>query len=258
LDFARANGGSGKRECAFYNARVKGVQRHFSEHPIFLDSAEAFDRALASGATAFYCSYWRYPGQDFSRPLGHDLVWIVRARRGGLGFAKAVTTWVTEALVNGGIPEPWVKYSGQLGFDLLIPLEAIPDEVWAGDGGALADLQRGLTSSIASYLTERWSNIHVDGVSSSFEIKRGTDTCLFSELRVRRGLLLAPMSLNPETGLVSVPIAPDEIAEFSVLDASPADARAFEWVQPSGVTLGLVKYTRPWQLAPVPTKLVTA
>lgn len=258
MNFARANEGSGERECAFYNARSKDIQRHLREHPIALDSAAAFDQALTLGATAFYCSYWRYPGQDFSRPLGHDLVWTVRARRGGLKFAKVVAAWVVEALADGGISEPWVKYSGQLGFDLLIPFEAIPNKVWAGDGYALADLQRGLTNSIASYLTERCSSIRVDGVSSPLEIKRGTETCLLSELRVRRGLLLAPMSLNPESGLVSVPVAPDEVAEFSVLEASPADARPFEWRQPSRVAHGLVKYARPWQLAPVQTKLAVA
>jgi len=256
-DFAHANGGSGERECAFYNARTKGIQRHLGEHPIFLDSTAAFDRALASGATAFYCSYWRYPGQDFSRPLGHDLVWTVRARRGGLRFARTVTASVIEALADGGVPEPWVKYSGRLGFDLLIFLEAIPSEAWAGNGGTLSGLQRGLTSYIASYLTEHHSSIHIIGASSPLEIKRGTDTCLLSELRARRGLLLAPMSLNPESGLVSVPIAPDEVAEFSVLDASPADARAFEWPPPSRAA-GSVGHARPWQLAPVQTKLAIA
>ncbi len=258
MDFARASNGSGERECAFYNSRVKGMQRHLSEHPIVLDSAAAFDQALASGATAFYCSYWRYPGQDFSRPLGHDLVWIVRARTGGLRFAKAVTARVIEALVDGGVPEPWVKYSGQLGFDLILPLEVIPSEAWMGSPEALGDLQRGLTNSIASHLTERWSSVHVDGASSPLEIKRGTDTCLLSELRVRRGLLLAPMSLNPESGLVSIPIAPDEVAEFSVLDASPADVRAFKWAQPSMVAHRLVKYARPWQPAPIQKKLAIA
>lgn len=257
-DFAHANGGSGERECAFYNARTKWIQRHLSENPIFLDSATAFDRTLASGATAFYCSYWRYPGQDFSRPLGHDLVWTVRAGRGGLRFARTVTALVIEALADGGVSEPWVKYSGRLGFDLLISLEAIPSEAWAGDGSTLTDLQRGLTSYIASYLTERHSSIHIKGASSPLEIKRGMDTCLLSELRVRRGLLLAPMSLNPESGLVSVPIAPDEVAGFSVLDASPADARAFEWSQHPRVARGLVRYARPWQLAPVQTKLAIA
>jgi hypothetical protein len=257
MDFAHANNGSGERECAFYNTRTKSVQRYIGEHHITLGSAAAFDRVLASGAAAFYCSYWRYLGQDFSHPLGHDLVWIVRARRGGLKFAKVVTGQVIETLGDSGAPEPWVKYSGQLGFDLILPLEAIPSEAWMGDHEALGGVQRGLTNSIASYLIERYSNVRVDGTSSPLKIKRGTDTCILSELRVRRGLLLAPMSLNPESGLVSVPVAPDKVAEFSVLDASPADARAFEWAQPL-ISQDLVKCARPWQLAPIQTKLATA
>ncbi len=284
MDFARADGGNGERECAFCNASVKCLQRNLGEYPVALDSAAAFDRALASGATAFYCSYWYYPGRDFSRPLGHDLVWTVRTKRGGLRSAKMVTARVIEALADTGIPNPWVKYSGQLGFDLLIPLEAIPNEIWMGDNDMLADLQRVLTNSIVNYLVERsgfsvklvndkngasnvpadWHQMQlvVDGAvlqaKPSVEAQRflieslngnlgWTDTCLLSELRVRRGLLLAPMSLNPESGLVSVPVSPREVAEFSVLDASPADAQAFEWTPPSQVAREL-KYVCSWRL----------
>ena len=258
MDFARANGGNGGRECAFYNARLKSLQRNLGEYPVTLDSVVAFDRVLASGATAFYCSYWRYPDKDFSHPLGHDLVWTIRTRRGGLKFAKELTVWVIEALADSGVLEPWVKYSGQLGFDLVLPLETIPVETWMGNLEALADVHRGLTSYFASYLIEHFPSIRVDGASSLLEIKRGTNTCLLSELRVRRGLLLAPMSLNPESGLVSVPIAPDEVAEFSVLDASPADARAFEWTPTSRVASELVKYTSSWRPSLVQTQLAIA
>ena len=256
MNFA-ADGGKGERECAFYNLRVKSLQRNFGKYPVTLDSDEAFDLALGSGATAFYCSYWRYPDKDFSRPLGRDLVWTVRAGGGGLGFAKEVTAHVIEALVDGITFEPWVKYSGQLGFDLLIPLEAIPDEAWVGNSDAAVGFQAGMTSHIASYLGEHFSGVQVCGTSSPLEIKRGTKTCLLSELRVRRGLLLAPMSLCQESGLVSVPIDPSRVMEFSVFDASPADARAFEWVPPlRGV--GWVESTLPWKLIPVQTKFATA
>ncbi len=40
------------------------------------------------------------------------------------------------------------------------------------------------------------------------------------------------MSLNPKSGLVSVPLAPDRVASFSVLDASVADAAPYEWAVP--------------------------
>ena len=68
--------------------------------------------------------------------------------------------------------------------------------------------------------------------NSHIAIGKGSDTCRLSELRLRRGLLLAPMSLNPRSGLVSLPLAPERVAGFSVLDASPEDASASEWAAP--------------------------
>jgi len=37
------------------------------------------------------------------------------------------------------------------------------------------------------------------------------------------------MSLNPRSGLVSLPLVPERVASFSVLDASPSDTSAAEW-----------------------------
>lgn len=260
-DFASASGSFGLRECAFYNAPIKSMQRFIGEngskHPVSLDSPAAMEQALTLGASAFYCSYWRYDGQGPNHPTGRDLVWTIRAERGGLGFAKLVTARVLEALADAGV-EPWVKYCGDLGFDLIIPLEAIPYEAWAYDVEALSDIQGGLTSYVEGYLRERFSNLAVEGATSPIEIKQEANTCLLSELRVRRGLLLAPMSLNPETGLVSVPVDPKRVGSFSIFDASPGDVRAFKWPQPSRAAYGLMKHARAWQPAPAQTKLATA
>ncbi len=261
-DFANARGSDSLRECAFYNSRAKSLQRYFNDGeprcPVILDKPAELDRALAVGASAFYCSYWRYPGQDFSRPVGRDLVWTTRAKQGGLKFARAATVWILKALADAGVSEPWVKYSGDLGFDVVIPLETIPCEDWAGGADVSASLQEGLTNYIAGYLHERFPNVTVDGVTSPIEIKKGQKTCLLSELRARRGLLLAPMSLCPETGLVSVPVGPKQVGEFSIFDASPKNARAFEWVQPSIVARELVKHAHLWQVVPAQTKLEIA
>lgn len=236
LDFARAGDGSVVRECAFFNSRAKGVQRYLNYgdaergRPILFDSEAALEEALREGASAFYCSYWRYAQpQESLHPLGHDLVWTIRATNGGLRFAKEVTVAVLDALADCGLYEPWVKYSGELGFDLVIPLEAIPGDAWSGDLKALADIQGALTSYIVSYLSERSAGFQLRTANSHISIGKGSDTCLLSELRLRRGLLLAPMSLNPRSGLVSLPLTPDRVASFSVLDASPADTSATEW-----------------------------
>jgi hypothetical protein len=236
LDFARAGDGSVVRECAFYNSRARSVQRYLSSgdaergRPILLDSEAALEEALRAGASAFYCSYWRYADpQEPLHPLGHDLVWTIRATNGGLRFAKEVTVAVLDALADCGLYEPWVKYSGELGFDLVIPLEAIPSDAWADDIKALADIQGALTSYIVSHLIERSAGFQMKATNPNTVIGKGSDTCLLSELRLRRGLLLAPMSLNPRSGLVSLPLAPERVASFSVLDASPEDASASEW-----------------------------
>ena len=236
LDFARAGDGSVVRECAFFNGRTKGMQRYLNYgdvergRPIIFDSELAFEEALRAGASAFYCSYWRYAQPKESlHPLGHDLVWTIRATNGGLRFAKEVTAAMLDALTDCGLYEPWVKYSGELGFDLVIPLEAIPNDAWAGDLKVLADIQGSLTSYIVSYLSERSAGFQFRTANSHISIGKGSDTCLLHELRLRRGLLLAPMSLNPRSGLVSLPLVPERVASFSVLDASPSDISATEW-----------------------------
>lgn len=260
-DFAGARGSNGFRECAIFNKRIKSLQRHLGDkkwkYPVVLNSPSAISQVVGMGASAFYCSYWRYDGLDFTRPLGRDLVWAVRAKHGGLEFAKSVTAWVLKALEDIGI-EPWVKYSGDLGFDLIIPLETIPYEAWMGDLELLNTLQKELTDSIVSYLHERFSDVIVEGATSSVEIKQGVKICRLSELRARRGLLLAPMSLNPETGLVSIPVDPKRINVFSVLDASPSNARPFEWSHPPTTVNESMKYTRLWWAEQAQTRLAKA
>lgn len=247
LDFANANGSTGVRECAIYNAKTRSLQRYLGKDqrkPISLEEPSDIDRVLATGATAFYASYWRYYLDDFNNPVGTDLVWTTRSES-SLKFAKEVTSWVLMALEELGAPEPWIKYSGGLGFDIIIPLEAVPLEAWVGDVGVLHDMQESLTNYIVSYLTDHEVNVSVEGVVSPVMLKRGKETCLLSELRVKRGLLLAPMSLNPETGLVSVPIHPRQLKDFSILQASPEDARGFLWVPPKE-SYDFLKQIRSW------------
>lgn len=233
MDFANAGGSTGVRECAVYNAKTRTLQRYLGadqRRPITFEGPHDIDFVLALGAKAFYASYWRYYLDDFSNPAGTDLVWTVRSES-SLAFAKEVTSQVLEAIGGLGAPEPWIKYSGGLGFDLIIPLEAIPLEAWVGEVGVLQEMQGSLTNYIVSYLADK-ADVSVEGVISPIRLKRGNETCLLSELRVKRGLLLAPMSLNPETGLVSVPVHPRRLEDFSVLQASPEEARGFLWTPP--------------------------
>lgn len=234
LDFANASGSTGVRECAVYNAKTRRLQRYLDPDqrtPIYLERPADIDRTIAAGAAAFYASYWRYYLDDFNNPVGTDLVWTTRSEN-SLKFAREVTSWILKALEELGAPEPWVKYSGGLGFDIIIPLEAVPLEVQMGGVSILQDIQESLTNYIVSYLVDHRVGASIEGVISPIKLKRGKETCLLSELRIKRGLLLAPMSLNPETGLVSVPINPGRLEDFSVLQASPEDARGVLWTPP--------------------------
>jgi hypothetical protein len=249
LDFARAGGSEAVREGAFYTKRGETIKRHLDDGEIVVfDSHSAIDRALREEASAFYCSYWRYAQpRELHHPLGRDLVWTIRAKSGGLEFAKVATSAVIEVISDGGFYTPWVKYSGELGFDLVIPLESIPGDAWAGDFKALDEIQGEITSYIAGTLMER-PNFQVGFEGSRITIREGSKTCLLSELRARRGLFLMPMSLNPRSGLVSLPLAPDAVESFSVFDASPADASPYEWTPQRDAAIKLIRRVRLYAL----------
>ncbi|MEM2874585.1 MAG: hypothetical protein QW567_00955 [Candidatus Hadarchaeales archaeon] len=246
--YAESGKGHGVRECAFFNRKNGAFHRYLEtpegKSPVDL-TAKGFSEALRMGADAFYCSYWVYDSRDFSTPIGRDLVWIVRAEKGDLKFAKRITKMVVEALSSAGV-DPLVKYSGDMGFDIVIPLEDIPFEVWLGDLRALDELQGELSETIVGYIRSR-PGVTVEGGNSTFRIKEDEKTSLLSELRVKRGLLLAPMSINPETGLVSVPVDPIELDSFTIFDASPSRVKTREWATGRAPNYGLMRYAKAWQ-----------
>ncbi len=219
------------RECAFYNKKIGQIQRsptQGDDSVLVLDSEDAFTSALKANATAFYSSYWRYSNPaEASGIRGRDLVWSIKAVEGGLSVSKEVATLFLDALEVEGFPDPFVKYSGKLGFDVLVPLERIQSGS-PEDLDFLFNFHRNLTESISEYITDRKSlELKSDGTTVKLAGRLGT--CLLTELRWRRGLLLAPMSLHPGSGLVSLPLLPSEVSDFSVLRASPENVHAREW-----------------------------
>lgn len=231
MDFVYSGSPSPQREGAFYNAKIGDIQRHspWDGSSVFvIDSGRAIARALRWGAKAFYTSYWRYSDPSGAEGvMGRDLAWSIRAIDGGLKAAREATSLFLDALGEEGFPDPLVKYSGKLGFDVLIPMERIqtgsPEDL-----DFLSEVQKDLTDRASAYLEGRSSlNPKVDG--SRIELTGRLGTCLLTELRWRRGLLLAPMSLHPGSGLVSIPLSPGEVPEFSVVDASPEKVHPREW-----------------------------
>ncbi|MFN4133014.1 MAG: hypothetical protein ACK4GQ_01405 [Candidatus Hadarchaeales archaeon] len=239
-----ASSEKGVKEVAIYNPKVRSVQRYFKESgekvPLIID--ERRYNEVAPEASAFYCSYWHYDGVDFSNPIGRDLVWVVRAKKGGISIAKFVTKMVCEALGEIGLT-PLVKYSGELGFDIIIPFDVIPLQISAGGLEALDELHHQLTDQITSYIREKLPEAEMQMLKDTLMLRVGSDSCLLSELRVKRGLLLAPMSLNPKTGLVSVPVDPKKIDSFRPLDATPDSARGVEWKVEMSVAAALLRFS---------------
>jgi hypothetical protein len=153
-----------------------------------------------------------------------------------------------EALQSLGIA-PWLKYDGDRGFDLIVPLEAIPYEAWLGDLLLLNEIHHQLTEFIASYLDEHFFKLEEKCPRSSFRVEGDAGACLLSELRVRRGLLLAPMSLNPKTDLISVPISLEQLDDFTILDATKERAHPAEWRFPQAPVYSLVRFAPAQSLA---------
>ena len=244
LNFTRTTEGTGVRETAIYNSRTHTLQRYLgnngSKHPVQIHP-ENIDDLVSMGAVAFFCSYWRYSSLDFQNPIGRDLVWIVRAEKGGLKATKETVKYIIEILRSLGV-EAWLKYDGDRGFDIIIPLEAIPYEGWMGDLSALDEIQHQLTDFIASHLDERFPNSQRRFSDSSLRIEMDSGVCLLSELRVRRGLLLAPMSLNPKTDLISVPITPEQLETFTVLNATKEHVQPTEWKLPEFPSYSLMRF----------------
>ncbi|MFP4005256.1 MAG: hypothetical protein ACLFUR_00860 [Candidatus Hadarchaeia archaeon] len=230
IDFVYSGFPDPIRECAFFNEDVKNIQRHISSGSsiLVLDSEEVVAELLNRGSSAFYASYWRYSDPNNASDIrGRDLAWSIKAEEGGLSATKELTEQFLAALEKEGFPDPLVKYSGELGFDVMIPMEKVAPGS-SRDLKFLTRTQEKITVSCVDFIDAKGS-FDSGGEGSKIRFKGRLGTCLLTELRWRRGLILAPMSLHPRSGLVSVPVQPREIPDFSVLDATPKNVQVRRW-----------------------------
>lgn len=232
MDFAYSGNPTPLRESAFYNENIGGIQRHLpgdeNGSTLVIDSEEKFSKVLRAGAISFYFSYWRYEDPfSTSEIRGRDLVWSLRAKKGGLTAAKEVTNLFVNFLEEEGFFNPLIKYSGEVGFDIVIPLEDV-QTTSPNDLDFLSKVHRDLTGCASDYILSN-SSFGVENNGFELKLKGRMGTCLLTELRWRRGLLLAPMSLHPSSGLVSVPLFPEELNDFSIVEASPKKVQPRKW-----------------------------
>ncbi len=232
IEFTYSGSLGPQRECAFFNEDIGQIQRRFpsqSENSaLVIDSQRTFHKTLRSGGIAFYSSYWRYykPSKAEGKK-GRDLAWSLKSEKGGISLAKKSAFIFAKFLEKKGFPNPLIKYSGKQGFDFLIPLEKLNPES-QDNLGALSNIQKKLTKEALNHFKKRgFSN--TEGRNFQFILEGGNGTCLLTELKWNRGLMLSPMSLHPDTKLVSLPLTPPKIPKFSVIDASPDKVRPRKW-----------------------------
>lgn len=153
-------------------------------------------------------------------------------------YAKYTTYLIVEFLKSYDIKNIGVKFSGNKGFHISVPFESFPETVHKN---SIKDLYPESPRIVAAYISHKIKNHLSDYILKSTDlsslikyskVKREDlfengvfnpyrlveiDTLLISS----RHLFRAPYSLHEKSGLVSVPITPDQILRFNKLDARP-------------------------------------
>ncbi len=199
------------------------------------------------GATSFHCSeeLWSNPLQirtgmsksELSKlRTGWDM--IIDIDCPVLDYSKVAGHVLVQALQHHGIQSFGVKFSGNHGFHIGIPAKAFPDVVQNTPTAALfpdgprfiaAYLQDFTREMLAKELLCRYSinamctstkktfaEVVVNNVFDPYKLL-AIDTILISS----RHLYRMPYSFNEKSGLVSIPIRPEEVLTFDKTRAIP-------------------------------------
>ncbi|PIX42842.1 hypothetical protein COZ55_01735 [archaeon CG_4_8_14_3_um_filter_38_5] len=206
---------------------------------------------IRKGAVSFHISVerWRNPlslGQTNTKQemdelrTGWDLVFDVDTKY--LGYAKICAKLLCHALEFHNINNYSVKYSGGTGFHLGVPFESFPETINSEDTAKLFPIAAQriavyLTDMIKEKLAENLLSIYsLESISEKTgrEVKDLLDeTGEFNPYSIieidtiaisPRHLIRMPYSVNEKKGRVSLPIAPDDIEDFSSDSAKIPDA----------------------------------
>ncbi len=226
----------------------------FSKRPDILEYPADVLEMVKRGITSFHCSeeLWHEPLQ-ISPTLtkkqlneirkGWDLLLDIDCKE--LEFSKIAAHYLVEALKYQGIKSVYVKFSGNHGFHICVPFEAFPQKVQDQE---IKDLFPEAPRKIAEYLKfmieshlrkallEKYSKEEISNLIEKplNEItKKGVlqpftfleiDTILISS----RHLYRMPYSFNEKSGLVSIPIEPEKVLEFTKEYAKPENVKVTE------------------------------
>lgn len=203
--------------------------------------------AVKAGATSFHCSeeLWRNPlqittgmkSQEYDDlRKGWDLILDIDCKE--LEYSKIAADLLVQALNHLDVKGVWVKFSGNHGFHIGVPFEAFPSVV---NGVPTKNLFPEGPRKIAAYLASMIEGelakrlMARDSVATISEragvdigdIVKGGSLLPFSVLSIdtvliaSRHLYRMPYSLNEKSGLVSIPIMPEDILGFDKSSALP-------------------------------------
>ncbi|MBW2993898.1 hypothetical protein KY315_00585, partial [Candidatus Woesearchaeota archaeon] len=230
---------------------IKFGDKGFGRRPDLLKYPKDVLEFAKKGATSFHCSeeLWVNPLQlnpNLKRAdmddirKGWDLVLDIDCPE--LEYSKIAADLLVQALRHQGIKSLSVKFSGNHGFHIAVPFKAFPRIVHGkptrilfpeGPRKIAAYLGEMIRPHLAKKLLAKESMKTIcKNINKSFKevVKNGRfdpfevlqiDTVLIAT----RHLFRMPYSFNEKSGLISIPIKPEDILSFKKKDAEPSNVK---------------------------------
>ena len=225
----------------------------FGKRPDILQFSSDVTKQVRNGATSFHCSEERW-----SNPMalnsemqkheldklrsGFDLVLDIDCKF--LEWSKICAELLVQALEWHSVRSYSIKFSGGSGFHIAVPFEAFPSD----ESIAFPDAPRAIATYLKEFIRNRLSDSILETENDLRKIAEKTgkqsDTLVKNNvfdpysimdidtvLIASRHLFRMPYSLNEKKWLVSLPIRPADIENFTE-----------EWAIPSKVTDFSVKF----------------
>jgi hypothetical protein len=218
-------------EISEYREIVPTYQNGYGKRPDAINFPGDFDQFVENDAIAFHASVerWKNPllidqvSELDNLRTNWDLVLDIDCDD-SFELAKKTAELVVEELRQHGIKNIYVKFSGNRGFHIGVNGEAFPREI--GDE-KFSDLYPNLARGIVDYLRHQLEDkivkeVRAQGLEEEMKTDDGPDPYQVSDIENdwgQRHLFRMPYSLHDGSGLVSLPITPDEISEFEKEDA---------------------------------------
>ena len=218
-------------EISEYREIVPTYQNGYGKRPDAINFPGDFDQFVENDAIAFHASVeqWKNPllidqvSELDNLRTNWDLVLDIDCDD-SFELAKKTAELVVEELRQHGIKNIYVKFSGNRGFHIGVKGEAFPREI--GDE-KFSDLYPNLARGIVDYLRHQLEDkivkeVRAQGLEEEMKTDDGPDPYQVSDIENdwgQRHLFRMPYSLHDGSGLVSLPISPEEISEFEKEDA---------------------------------------